>query len=235
MRLVIIAYHHITERQSSVDSRLYMDVARFERQLSYLAASGVPVIAFAPQIDAGRQQEETTVMLTFDDAYENFYTLAYPLLRKYNLPAVLFVPTSKVGLRVFEVDYGYLQTYVNKAQLEEMNSSKLVNIQPHGHSHIRLGEQPIAVQREEIALSIDYVQREFGLASDFFCLPYGSHNADTYKILGELQCPYVFTTNSGDNYLPASDALPIALSRFAFGPSIRLADYRQVLELPGTA
>ena len=37
------------------------------------------------------------IVLTFDDAYGDFYYNAWPLLRKYGFRATVFVPTDYVG------------------------------------------------------------------------------------------------------------------------------------------
>ena len=41
-----------------------------------------------------------SVLLTFDDARKNFYEVTFPLLKKRNKKATLFVPSLKVGLKV---------------------------------------------------------------------------------------------------------------------------------------
>jgi peptidoglycan/xylan/chitin deacetylase (PgdA/CDA1 family) len=38
-----------------------------------------------------------TVILTFDDGYKDFYTFAYPVLKEYRLPAVMFIITEEAG------------------------------------------------------------------------------------------------------------------------------------------
>ena len=38
-----------------------------------------------------------TVSITFDDGYKNNYLCAYPILKKYNFPATIFIITSVVG------------------------------------------------------------------------------------------------------------------------------------------
>ncbi|MCG3154448.1 MAG: D-inositol-3-phosphate glycosyltransferase [bacterium] len=45
-------------------------------------------------LNRGTRLPERAVLLTFDDAYTDFGEIAWPILRKYRLPATLFVPTG---------------------------------------------------------------------------------------------------------------------------------------------
>ena len=60
--------------------------------MNYLKNDGFTVISFE-QIDqiAGIKKP---VIITFDDGYENNYTYAYPILKKYNFTATIFVCTD---------------------------------------------------------------------------------------------------------------------------------------------
>jgi peptidoglycan/xylan/chitin deacetylase (PgdA/CDA1 family) len=42
---------------------------------------------------AGRQPPGTSVLITFDDGYRDYYEAAYPILRELEIPAVNFLPT----------------------------------------------------------------------------------------------------------------------------------------------
>lgn len=234
MRLVVVAYHHITDQESSVESRLYISLVKFEQHIRYIASLQVPVITTSEEIDQYRSTEKTVVMLTFDDAYENFYRLAYPVLKRFRVPGVLFVPTAKVGLRMYEPDYGYLQEYVTLPQMIEMQKSGLVVLQPHGHSHIHLGEMGISVQDEEIELSKSYFKMKLGSTTDLFCLPYGSFNDVTLSLLGNAGVRYVFTVDDGDNQLGSvRTSRPGLIKRYAFKSSMNISHLQKVFASPG--
>lgn len=234
MRLVVIAYHHITAQESTVSSRLYMSVAKFEEHIQHLVGSKMPFVSTRREIENLQGAQGTAVMLTFDDAYENFYRLAFPVLKKFGVPGVLFVPTAKVGLRVYEPDYGCLQEYVTLRQLRAMQKSELVTIQPHGHSHAPLGGLSDNVQAEEIKLSMSYLKLKLGIQSDLFCLPYGAANETTMTLLKEAGIRYVFTTNDGDNLLvAATNVQPVPLNRYAFKSTMSVNCFREALASPG--
>lgn len=74
---------------------------------------------------------DRSVMITFDDGYESFYTKAYPLLQKYKIPAMLAVVSSWSDGEGKPTDVGKLATW---AQLKEMEQSGLVTVVSHTHA-----------------------------------------------------------------------------------------------------
>lgn len=83
-RLQILTYHQV------------VDAAGFAAQVEHLA-SHYHVLAIAEVLDlisAGRPLPPRALLITFDDAYRNVATIAWPVLRAHNVPATLFVPTG---------------------------------------------------------------------------------------------------------------------------------------------
>lgn len=89
----VLAYHLVA---AGTDSPVDLDGVVFRRQMEELreGAAVVPLrtLAAAPAAGVGRPR----VAITFDDAYANFLTHAWPLLAERALPATLFVPVGFV-------------------------------------------------------------------------------------------------------------------------------------------
>lgn len=102
-RAVILLYHRIIPhkwkmRVSSVPE-IKVDEESFERQLQFLSKS-YNVISFEELIQTlkkGARFRPKTVAITFDDGWEDNYEFAWPLLKKYDLPAIIFLTTGYIG------------------------------------------------------------------------------------------------------------------------------------------
>jgi peptidoglycan/xylan/chitin deacetylase (PgdA/CDA1 family) len=100
--LRILAYHRVAELQETpaVDSRSLSATPKgFLRQMQHLA-NNYHVISMHQLLDAvenGASFPKRAVLITFDDAYADFVETAWPILKRFGLPATLFVPTAYPG------------------------------------------------------------------------------------------------------------------------------------------
>jgi peptidoglycan/xylan/chitin deacetylase (PgdA/CDA1 family) len=88
----ILMYHQISP--SSYDPfDLSVDPANFEEQMAILAANCTLVPIDMIQ-QAVRARVPFPVAISFDDGYENNFSLALPILEKYKIPATFFITTG---------------------------------------------------------------------------------------------------------------------------------------------
>lgn len=74
---------------------------------------------------------KNSVALTFDDGYYDNYKNAFPLLKKYNMKATLYLNTAYV-----EPEENRAFKYLSWKEIEEMSSSGVFDIQLHSHRHM---------------------------------------------------------------------------------------------------
>ena len=102
--LTVLTYHRVAEpgERPQLDPALLSAAPReFERQIAHIAARQRPLSL--DELLAIRRGEAglpaCAVLVTFDDAYRDFAEHAWPVLRRYGVPATLFVPTAFAGDR----------------------------------------------------------------------------------------------------------------------------------------
>jgi len=213
----ILMYHHIGAEfnpyldghPERIDNNVTVP-ADFEVQLQQIVASGRPTIflkdlynqnsLFPPVVTAN------SVVLTIDDGYRNLYTAAFPLLKKYNVKATVFIITSKVGG----------EYYVTWDMLREMRASGLVDVQNHTVTHRALQTLNPVQLASEFHDSRQTIWRELGTDSRFCAYPGGSYNAAVIaeaKKEGLIGC---VTTASG-KATPSSDSFTLPRKRISYG------------------
>ena len=99
--LPILMYHKIgLPPAGSRLPKLWVSQADFAWQMDYLVGRGYAPITFS-DLEAARQGRRPLprkpVMITFDDGYQNNYTLAYPVLKDRGLKANLFLVFGSLG------------------------------------------------------------------------------------------------------------------------------------------
>lgn len=78
---------------SSLDKSLYMTSGAFEALLTYLLENGARFISLNYWLDY-RFDYDNVYVITFDDGWVDNYRFAFPILKKYSLPATIFLTTN---------------------------------------------------------------------------------------------------------------------------------------------
>ena len=112
-RLVILCYHGISLLdEHEWNPSYYMSPVAFERRLAMIRSSDYQVIPLEEGLHLLRRGRLTRASLsvTFDDGMFDFYSVAYPLLKKYDIPATVYLTTfySDFNRPVFTVFCSYL-------------------------------------------------------------------------------------------------------------------------------
>lgn len=99
----ILTYHRVLDNKDHLKAEtqpgMCVTQASFEKQLAFLARKFHPITLeeLSDSIKNNRPLRERTVVITFDDGWYDNYTLAFPLLEKYELPATIFLPTDLIA------------------------------------------------------------------------------------------------------------------------------------------
>ncbi|WP_455654647.1 poly-beta-1,6-N-acetyl-D-glucosamine N-deacetylase PgaB [Phascolarctobacterium sp.] len=132
--VVVLTYHELDNTVANNKKDIWSaSSSNFEKHVQYFKKQEYRFISLDEYIEYCKgniQLPEKTVMLTFDDGYESFYTKALPVLKKYNVPAMLSVVSSWIeGQKPPE-----LRKLVTWEQLRELEAMKLVTVVSHTDS-----------------------------------------------------------------------------------------------------
>lgn len=178
--MISIMYHHVNSDRCS------NDLAIFEEHLKYIKEKFITIFP-------GEEITSKSVCLTFDDAYADFYFLIFPLLRKYNLKALLAIPSKYILDDTDELPENRMNfehndlfqnfekaTFCTYKELKQMQKSGLVVFGSHSHSHINLLEVDVDLDLE-LRVSKEILEDKLNTKIDSFVFPFGKYNQNILK------------------------------------------------------
>lgn len=128
-QLLIVTYHGVLpDKLYQGDSPLreyeyrnFMNVSDFEEQIRYFRTHYHPIMLkeYLQYRKEGKELPPYSVIVTFDDGFLNNYEYAFPILKKYDVPAVFFVSTAFIGNQkmLWTEELIYRLTHTQKKQL----------------------------------------------------------------------------------------------------------------------
>lgn len=99
----ILLYHNFvtTVPDSDPDNFNYINTPEsFEENIKTLLENKYSIISFKDLNDAYTGKKElppNPIIITFDDGYYSNYEYIYPILKKYNVKASIFIITDRIG------------------------------------------------------------------------------------------------------------------------------------------
>lgn len=188
-------YHHVNSDRCS------NEYAIFEKHLEYISKNYTSLF---PSLS---QQVKNAICLVFDDGYYDFYSLIFPLLKKYNLkallgvvPSVILDDTKKSDTLRLAPEHNHLfekykdATFCTYKELQEMQDSGVVQIASHSLTHINLCEDGVSLE-DELSLSKSILEKKLHTKVESFIFPFGKYNQ---KVLNETQKHYKYYFRIGN-------------------------------------
>ena len=106
------------------------------------------------------KKTEKKILITIDDAFSSFYEVAWPYLKKENIPFILFVSTETVGKN----------GYMTWDQINELEKETNAYIGNHSHSHDYLVDLETENFLSDINTSIKIFNQHLGYNPIFFLI-----------------------------------------------------------------
>jgi peptidoglycan/xylan/chitin deacetylase (PgdA/CDA1 family) len=170
IRVPILMYHYIEIPGSTTLPWLYNKPDVFESQLKTLSNDcyqSAFVSEVADAIDGSKPLPPKSIAITFDDGYEDMYTNAFPLLKKYGMKGTMYIIVNALDK----------PGYLTQEQVKEMSDSGYVEIAAHTMNHPDLTKKNWEVAHYEIAGSKITLEKIIGKPVTDFAYPYGFFTA----------------------------------------------------------
>lgn len=188
----VLFYHHVEPAAEAVrkgHNGLYIDNEVFRRQMVELKEKGYETVSpedLARFFDEGKALPSKSVMITFDDGYDDNGIYAFPILKELGMKGVIFIPTGLIQ------NEGYLTW----EKVMEMYGSGYIFFANHTWSHMNAGKDRELVKKEITTADIQLSEKGLNLTRAF-AYPYGEQNGYTQDYLREMGYKLGFTTKYG--------------------------------------
>ena len=180
----VLVYHHVAEDTPASTS---VTPKTFREHLEFFKANNYPVISLESALSAIENNEplaENSIVITFDDAFRNIYTNAFPMLQEFDYPFTIFAATDSI-----DDGYGDMVTW---DQLREMKKAG-VAIANHSRDHGYLVRQRsyndawLNDMRANIEWTQSRLEEELGEdIPKWFAYPYGEFNGQLQGLLDDM-------------------------------------------------
>ncbi len=218
----VLCYHDIHDDGTDLSVSPQNLKAHFEylRQMHYTPIS---LQQYKAALQGKAQLPPNPILLSFDDGYQSFYTVVYPLLQEYEYPAMFAVITSWIN------DPGHLA--VTSQELQEMDESPLVTMASHtfqlhdvqlvdvsgkkqpitaGYAPLVNGKyQSKALYRQKVAQDMESSQNQLheilGHKVDAIVWPYGAYTEENIDLAFEHGYKISFILGSFPNKISDHD------------------------------
>ena len=178
----ILMYHSIDDDHSYLHS---VSPIAFEKQMQFLATkyNVISLNQILEYFDGDRAWPDNPVVITFDDGLANVYTTAYPILKKYKLPATVFlVPDWITSGETRDAK----RRHMTWDQIREMSLNK-ISIGAHTISHRSLPTLTPAQVRSELLESKTRLEQQLCQPIRFFAYPFGAFRDINSAIIQAVQ------------------------------------------------
>lgn len=181
----ILIYHSINYGEGT----FFVTPENFSKQMEYLKKNNYKVITLDELVNSikGKKSIRKSVVITFDDGYEDNFKYAYPILKKFGFPATVFIVSDFVGKKTLFLTWDEVMAM----------SRDNISFGGHGRSHIYLA--PVTDEKvlwSEISGSKSDIESK-GLSVSYFCYPSGGFNPKAKELVIKAGYKGACTTNRG--------------------------------------
>lgn len=162
-KYAVLTYHDFTTGKAS--NPMQKNIKDFEREMKYLSDHNYKTLTLKDVecfFDGKCKLPRKSVLITMDDGWMSEYELALPILKKYNLNAVIFYIGSNID--------GQNKNYIGKDELDDIEKN-YPNIEIASHTFDNHYEEAYQKTKEE--LLIDFKNMNILFDTKYFAYPYG--------------------------------------------------------------
>ncbi len=197
----ILLYHSIDDSGSlpAVSPQCFHSQMKYLKDQEY---ETITLSEYCQMIRSHKSLPSRSVVITFDDGFENNYSVAYPVLKDMGFRATIFLATDYMGKTCYWERTNDIPRLpmMSWDQIGEMSWGG-IEFGSHGASHSSLTGIPLEEAKTELVISKTAIEKNLGKKNLCLCYPYGDYNQDIVKFVQNegflCACSVRFGYNNG--------------------------------------
>jgi peptidoglycan/xylan/chitin deacetylase (PgdA/CDA1 family) len=181
--VLVLTYHSISD--AAGPTSIPADV--FATQMQVLADLGHRSLRLSEFIDwhqGTNGNADDGVLITFDDAFEDFAQVAAPMLQRHGFSALVFVPTRRLGHpEGWQGANDPARPLMDWATVRSLSNDG-IEFGGHSRTHADLTRLSAADREDEIAGCAEDLSGAIGKPVESFAAPYGRVSPDVLAVIG---------------------------------------------------
>ena len=204
----------------------------FVEEMEYLKKNNIKVITLKSLISHMENKvpfKDKVCVITIDDGFMSTYKVAFPVLKKYNYPATLFIYTG-----------GFIDNWpaaLTWDQIQDMMKYN-IDIQSHSVSHplltkMKKGEtykNYLNRIKWELIASKKYLEQKLNSPVEYFAYPYGGYNKRVEKLCKQAGYKALLNVDLGLSHVTDS---PYHVKRITILPEYKLTIFEKLIQKRG--
>ncbi|CAM3038619.1 polysaccharide deacetylase family protein [Paenibacillus sediminis] len=182
----ILMYHSIGLNDRST---LFVPPKVFNKQMEHLKNAGYHTMTFKDLINWKTEEviPDKPILITFDDGYLDNFTIVYPILKRLQMKATIFVTSDFIGF----------PNHLNWGQIKEMEQSGCIEIGVHTRHHLDLTKNNPLQLVDEVWGAKQRLEKRLGHPMIAFAYPSGKFNHKVVEAVKRAGFEFAVTTQPG--------------------------------------
>lgn len=190
-----ILMYHMVNPGADTRAKLVVSQSVFERQMRFLKEHHYNVITMEEIAEIIKQKKKfpaRAIAITLDDGYKDVYTYAFPILKKYSLPAAIFIIVEEIGRKNDKLAW---------EEIKQMQDSGLISVGSH-----TLSPEPLVnlnsdeEVKRQIFESKRILEEKLGRPVNTFSYPEGRFNQLIRQLVIDAGYKVAVATNPGKEF-----------------------------------
>jgi len=196
----ILTYHKFCIGESP--DAYTINIKDFEEQMAYLEDNGYRVISISQLLECIENNffPEKPVVITIDDGFKSVYNLAFPVLKKYQYPAILYLYTDFIANGPHQLSWEEIKEMIDHGMeigSHTLSHCNLLNMKQN-ESHMEYLKRI----EKEISLSKSILERNTSSTIESFAYPYGVYSQQIRMLAKQSGYRALLNVNSMNNSIP---------------------------------